>query len=174
VKESEGPVHIDKSLLPKNGRKMLAREGNFRTEILDFVQNNPGITQLEIQERVPIVWSSVNYHVHKLLIKGKIKSLRLEPALHLFSPEIPDKLLPAIAALRRANAESIVGSLDSPKQLFEIQNELELGKNVVRAQIARLKEAEVIESEGFRRPIYRVNESKLELVRKFFSGTTCE
>jgi predicted transcriptional regulator len=152
----------------------LATEGNYGSEILEFIQQDPGITQLEIKNQVPIVWSTVNYHVHKLLQVGKIKSLRVDPALHLFSPEIPDHVHPAIAAMRRSNAESIVGTLDSPKQLFEIQNELELGKNIVRAQIARLKEAEVIESEGFRRPIYRINESKLSLVRKFFRGKNGE
>lgn len=152
----------------------MATEGNYGPEILEFIHQDPGITQLEIENRVPIVWSTVNYHVHKLLQLGKIKSLRLDPALHLFSLEIPDEVLPAIAVLRRTNAESIVGSLDTPKQLFEIQGDLELGKNVVRAQVARLKEAEVIESEGFRRPIYRVNESKLSLVRKFFRGKNDE
>jgi predicted transcriptional regulator len=149
---------------------LLAKKDDFGAEIFDFISTDPGVTQIEIEAQMPIAWNAVNYHVHRLLESQQIKGFRVEPALHLFTPEIPDEVLSAIAALRRANADSIIRSLESPKQLCEIQSEVNLGKNVVRAQIARLKEAAVIESEGFRRPIYRVNESKLDLARKFSRG----
>lgn len=136
--------------------------------ILREVHTDPGITQREIQGQVGSAWGTVNYHVNQLLRKGHIKAYRMQPCNHLFSPEIPDEVLPAIAALRRGEAPKLMDALHAPKQLGELGGELNLGKNVVRAHLSRLHETGLVQAIGPGRPKYQRNDHFFAKVGAFF------
>jgi predicted transcriptional regulator len=137
--------------------------------ILREVESNPGITQLELRDQFEMAWGTVHYHVRKLRDYGRVKAYTQEPRTHLFSPEIPDEVMPAIAALRRDRAEEILNAIESPKQSFELQNDLGLGKNVVKAHLVRLHAAGLVVKEGQVRAKYAKNQGFVKQVLEHFS-----
>lgn len=138
------------------------------------IQRDPGVTQIELQGEMELAWGTINYHVSKLLALEKIKAYRLEPSNHLFSPDIPDEVMPAIAALRRPNAQEILSGLDEPRQLFELREECGLGKNVVRSHLQRLTQTGLVQTEGKHRPKYHANNRLLRTVKSFLRGKNGE
>lgn len=144
------------------------------TAILTRVDEDPGVTQLELQHHFGLAWGTVAYHVSHLLERHSLKSYRQEPSLHLFSPDVPDEVLPAVAALRKPLAPDLLTLLEEPRQLFELSSECGVGKNVVKAHLRRLENSGLIEAEGTHRPKYRANSGLLAKVNAFLRGKNGE
>lgn len=65
-------------------------EHETRARILDAVSSNPGISLLDLRERMGVAWGTLNHHVHKMQDAGILVSVRQGPRRLLFAAESPE------------------------------------------------------------------------------------
>jgi predicted transcriptional regulator len=136
--------------------------------VLGEISQEPGITKQEVCGKTELAWGTINYHVDNLLDANLVKSFRAHPFCHLFLPEIPDEVLPAIAALRRPNADRIMENLGEPQQLRDLQQSVGIGKNAIRSHLCRFQDAKLVKVSQDKHRKYRVNEAFVSLVNQYW------
>lgn len=63
------------------------------------VESEPSLTKSELKADLGLSWRTADYHLHLLRGRQALKFHRVYARLHLFSPEVPDEVVPMLASL---------------------------------------------------------------------------
>jgi predicted transcriptional regulator len=91
----------------RNKRKSVARDN--RTQILEYIQKNPGTHLRKVSKALGLATGDTQYHLSILERSGKVKSRRIRLHRHYYSAEIlGDKEELLFAFLRQETARDII------------------------------------------------------------------
>ena len=118
-----------------------------RNEILDCVDDNPGIHFNELVRSVSLATGQVQYHMYRLLEDGEIDDADLYGRTHFYPTGFPEEDRGALALLRRETAREIVVYLveNGESRPDDVADALGIARSTFEWHAGRLAEQGLVE-----------------------------
>jgi len=143
-------------------------ENEVRAELVDLIEENPGMAQGELCEAVGAGWGNTTYHLQRLEQAGFVRSEKQGHHRRFYrAGEVEGEEIEALGVLKNDNAQRIARYLvEEPganqKQMCEA---LDMSPSLAHKWISRLEENDLVESEReWRSKHYEPDERLPELV----------
>lgn len=123
-------------------------EHETRARIMDTVAANPGLTMLQLQDRLGVAWGTVNHHVRKLADLGHLVSVRQGPRRLLYAADTAEaKARQELALLNVPTARRIALAVQERPGVrqTDLCASLSLNKPSASKHLARFEAAGLIE-----------------------------
>jgi len=114
-----------------------------KERILQYIQENPGLTQAQITHRLDVPQSTVKYHLLTLEKENKIFSEKLFK-IQYFSNEINEELKIKSCVENNFNLKIIIQSCKEEKTLDEIAKICNISKNIASKRLKILESLNAI------------------------------
>lgn len=144
--------HVVPGLMPLYSRlskgEMLDNET--RAKLVELIEENPGLSQQELAERVDAGWGNTTYHLQRLEQADFVRSEKQGHHRRFYrTGEVQEDDIEALGVLKNDNANQIARYLiEQPgAKQKDVCEALEISPSLAHKWISRLEEHELVESE---------------------------
>ncbi len=139
-----------------------------RQEILDAIEQFPGIHKTALCKEVGLAWGTICYHIDSLVKSGLVSAMTTGREMHLFPPTVAPERMRWLTALRSDVARMLVEILRRRPEatIQDFSNLTGASRKVVGRQIAKLQEAGLVINKGTRRPRFSLDPAAWYVVKR--------
>jgi predicted transcriptional regulator len=137
---------------------------NPTTVIQSYIQEHPGVHTSHIACELGFAWSTINYHVSKLIRQGKISWHTTSGRNGLYSSSLPEEMGHSMSVLMAPDRHDLLLHVhgNEGQSLSELLQSFKVSRKVLRKDLEHLENAGCIDRSGGHRGKYYITKHGLK------------
>lgn len=140
------------------------KKANPTKDIKVYIQAHPGVHTSRIAAELGFAWSTINYHVNKLVRQGKLSWHMTGGKKGLFSSSLPNDLGHSMSVLMAPDRHELLHHVygNEGQSLSELLQSFQVSRKILRKDLTHLENAGCVDRTGGHRGKYYITKHGLK------------